>query len=355
MKDLLAKITSLELQGKHKDSLKKIAEEIKEYYTNKGRHSYSEVSTFIYMSKEEDFEYMIENLAIIEKYYKANKENDYAVKISKLIDHIQLELNREKHIKDEYYNKIISSISQADKSIKTYNDKIVSEFNEQYTEIKNRYNDLLKQQQRKLDNLYGDIISVLGIFSAVVVAFFGGISVLGSALNNISAVSKYKLILIVIIVGFIVFNIIFMLLYIISKLISKPIIPNCSTIICDKCTGKLSLNCLRHNYPVVFWYNLISVTLIFIDFCLFIIDKYNIITYKCKFKPIVDYSKVGLIGLECLIILSIILLIVFYIENKLKIIFSMKVKSVIKHKNETNKEQEEENLEPKELENNKLQ
>jgi hypothetical protein len=313
MKEILAKIASLELQGKDRDSLKEIIMEIKKYYADKGRHSYSEVSTFIYGSKEEDFEYIIENLTIIQKYFKENKEEGYAAKIFKLIDHIQLELNREEHIKETYYNQIMSSMSQAGKDIKTYNDKIVSKFSNQYEEVQKKYNNLLREQKNKLDNLYGTIISVLGIFSAVVIAFFGGISVLGSALNNINAVSKYRLIFSIATTGFVIFNIIFMLLYIISKLVDKPIKPSCNMKTCNDCNGDLSLKCLWKYYPIVFWYNVISLIFIFIDLILYIVDKYNIITYMYKFKYITDYSKVGILSLAYLFILIII---IFYVTTK---------------------------------------
>ncbi|MFL0194163.1 hypothetical protein ACJDU8_00955 [Clostridium sp. WILCCON 0269] len=179
---------------------------------------------------------------------------------------------------------------------------------------------LLDKYEIKIEKLQTDFIGILSIFSTVVLAFFGGLSILGSSLDNISKVSKYRISFIVLIIVFSIFNIIFMLLNIISKLTDKDISVKCNKEnICESCSEKISLRCLIKKYPLVYWYNLICIVLMTCDFIAFIIDKYNVITYIFNLNYKESYSKVGIISLIIMIIITFLILIYKFISNKIKI------------------------------------
>ena len=117
------------------------------------------------------------------------EENEYLDKVNKLMDHIELESQRESHNKRFYMN---------------YTQKLIMEQrHRQIISIENQRKDLLveienakstfstdfENQKIEIDKLNGNIVSVLGIFGAIIMAFFGGLSFLGGVLNNMHNVS----------------------------------------------------------------------------------------------------------------------------------------------------------------------
>lgn len=293
--NLLSQITESDLDENNTAQMESLCKNVKQYYEEAefNRHLYSEVSDFIYKMHEENFEYLIKNLSILKQYCINNKQyKEYAININKLIDHIKLEMLRinytEKRQKT-YLAAILNKSKSETKSLKDTIDKIKDDY---------------KKQKNEVDKWYSNVVSILGIFSAIIIAFFGGLSVLGSSLENINKVGGYKLIFVILVIAFIMFNVIFMLLHVISKLTHTPIHVECSNKHkCKDCTeGKISIDCLREKFPIVYWYNKICVILIVSDYIMFIADKYNIISYVLRnFKP--DFSVIGIVGLGILTIL----------------------------------------------------
>lgn len=177
-------------------------------------------------------------------------------------------------------------------------------------------NERMASHEQKIEKMQSDFISILSIFSAVIIAFFGGMSVLGSVFSNIDKVSKYRLIFMTAIIGFIMFNLIYMLLHSISKITKNKISVNIIGDYCWECKENYFIKCLATKYPIVFIYNLAIIFICTCTFIAYICDKYNLITYiierfnltsnqyKINFIPIVGFS------------LLLVLVIVFYILNK---------------------------------------
>lgn len=87
----------------------------------------------------------------------------------------------------------------------------------------------LKTEIKGIEKEY---ISILGIFSSVVLAFVGGMAFSSSVLENINKASIYRTILIALIIGFVFFNIIHLMIYFICKInnhSTKEIIIICMT------------------------------------------------------------------------------------------------------------------------------
>ena len=66
--------------------------------------------------------------------------------------------------------------------------------------------------QKNVEHYHEQSVSILGIFSAVVLAFMGGISFSSSVLANFASVSMFRLIITIVLLGFVVFNALFILL-----------------------------------------------------------------------------------------------------------------------------------------------
>ena len=75
----------------------------------------------------------------------------------------------------------------------------------------------------KIQKMQNEYITILGIFAAIVLAFTGGMTFSNSALENINAVSPYRLLTVIITIGFILINLIWMLLDFISELNEKSL------------------------------------------------------------------------------------------------------------------------------------
>lgn len=137
--------------------------------------------------------------------------------------------------------------------------------------------------RNNIDGLNSQIISVIGIFSAIVITFFGGINFLESVLNSIGKVSKYRFVLGAFIVGFVMFNTIFMLLNFISKLTEKNIRSECRYYkngYCDsECKIRGKIKCVKEKHPTIYWVNICFILGIISIVIIYYIDYYNIISW----------------------------------------------------------------------------
>lgn len=298
------------------DELKNMLEQ---YYSKNTRHSYSKISEFIYTECEDgDFEYITENLSrvIIDMEQEGNA---YLDKVNKLMDHIELESQRDSHIKTFYMNYTQRLMREQRQRQIISIGKQKKELLVEIENAKREFSNDFENQKSEIDKLNGNIVSVLGIFGAIIMAFFGGLSFLGGVLNNMHNVSAYRLTFIGLIFLIGLFNIIFLLFFCIAKLLNKNLWSSCSD--CSTCTmySKSSrFKCLQQKYPLLMWYNSIGVFLLLSDLIIYSLDKYNIcsIILQCLGKN----SNNGLAIVICgaiiyLIIILFISLLIFLLTK----------------------------------------
>lgn len=204
--------------------------EIVNYYDKYGRHQYHDISKYVnekMKESDDSISYILNNIENMIMFVQYNKElcdqeidamidlrkkttaDDVELKLKKLYDHIALE---EERIKNN-----AALIRSSNKEI---------EYN-----VINTFNSIADNFQNKVDeisnSLNANIITVVGLFSAIIFVFFGGITTLSEAINGIWKIeSKDELtipLIIILLVGFIIFNIVFLLLYSISKIVNKNI------------------------------------------------------------------------------------------------------------------------------------
>ena len=147
------------------------------------------------------------------------------------------------------------------------------------------------------------------------IAFFGGISVLGSVFSNIDKVSKYKLIFMTAIIGFIMFNLIYMLLHSISKITKNRIGVDIEADYCWGCRENYFIKCLATKYPIVFIYNSATIIICIFTFLAYICDKYNFITFIIESVNIIP-DKMSFIPVVGCALLAILLFILYLLNKK---------------------------------------
>lgn len=202
--------------------------------------------------KEEDNEYAFENLKnILAKKYDLNNTNE--LNAFKLLDYVLLECTRDMEL-----NKTFLGSEAELRRLKT-------EF-ETLSKKSAKLDAGLEVAKKTVDSQQTSAITVIGLFSAIIMSFFGGISFSGQALEALSKSSPIRLVFVLSLLGFVLFNLLFLILYIIGKLTERKICSKCSQSNHETqkvCTcQKQGFWCkMVRMYPYVLWTNFILVFL----------------------------------------------------------------------------------------------
>lgn len=122
----------------------------------------------------------------------------------KLSDHVNLEVQRmvERIENDEKFGDLYDELSSLYKRSSESERK-------------------LKKAVRKIKNLQLEVVSILAIFAAIVVAFSGGMSILGSAVTGVGQADLRELTFVVILCGIILFNTVSFLMHVVFWIIRR--------------------------------------------------------------------------------------------------------------------------------------
>lgn len=224
------------------------------YLDEQYRHHYHGICQCIFSLREEERELLAKNLEIMyKKLQKYNLEETHFISaIRKLYDHVMLEVYR------------LASLANYNDTVNNYQD--ISErleiSKEQTEQQIFQANNALREMQEKIEGFNTQSITVLGIFSAIVLASFGGINVIASAVASMHQTHFPKLIIVILACGFIMVNTIFVLMYFLGKMTRRNIYARCKTAdcTCDKrCSGIVRI---IKRLPLLFWLNTLFITLI---------------------------------------------------------------------------------------------
>ncbi|EOQ39653.1 hypothetical protein SAMN02745978_01051 [Butyricicoccus pullicaecorum DSM 23266] len=213
-----------------------------------------------------NFEYLTNNLSILGNYISAHSVQ-YDLLLShffKLQDHINLEIAR-----------IQFSQSQTQQ---------IQDLNSELTATKlelNQAKDSLKVAIEHAHGLKTEVLTVLSIFSAVVLAFMGGMSFSSSVLESMQNSSIYKVIFIATICGLVVFNTICGLMYFVSKITKLSILTQCNEHNCTCVNDTSQTNCsplkrLKSRLPYVFYFNVFALIILSLDIIAWIINLHKV-------------------------------------------------------------------------------
>ena len=178
------------------------------YNTDNFRHSYAILSKKCECFFPDQRDKLVSSLCVIIEYMNQTKDDAFT-SACKLLDHVELEslrLTRMDAVKNTEQS--ITKALQKTNAIKSD----VSTANKNMNKIKDDVHDLNAQ-----------IIAVLGIFSAIIVAFFGGFSYFTSVFSNLHQLDIGTALLFSGILGFVIFNTIAILLISVSHLLNKPL------------------------------------------------------------------------------------------------------------------------------------
>ncbi|WP_338631131.1 hypothetical protein [Clostridium baratii] len=277
-----------------------------EIYSNNYRHEYSNVAKVLYSIKNDESRgFLTEKVKAI-----GNEIEDEEIKKSvlKLWDHINLENIRLVELK-----RISDDANKAFTQVNEVKEKYV-ELEKQWSNINKQANDVngkLKQMYKDIDNSNSKSITILGIFSGIVMAFTGGLSFIASSLQNMNQVSVYRLVLVITLLSVGIFNSIFMLMYMIGKLTGLYMGWECNCENKKRGCSKKRIRCVVVRYPLVVWFNIVSTiiitTIIFMSF----IDRFNLITKLLKY----DIAGILIMMISTCIYIVVLVVIIKKISN----------------------------------------
>lgn len=288
---------------------------LEEVYNGEYRHSYAMIAGILVEikissnDKTEVFTCLSENLQVVKEIVDENLEYDSRlVKINKLYDHITLEITR-----FNYLDQVVGK--QSDLINKVMDQRRL------FDETTEKLNKDLKD----VESLKPEIISIIGIFSAITLAFIGGMTFTSSTLTSINEASAYKVIFISSICGIVIFNTIFCLIYIISKMINKNIFSRCSKSNNDCLTGICNENCfaykkIQYRLPYVYWINFILISILCLDFVAWLCDLKSLAIVFRGYIVQIPVIVVDILNwsLICLPIIIIICYLGFNFYNKIQ-------------------------------------
>lgn len=249
----------------HEDSMDKFEDIFSPWY----RHDITSVYRTLTNMKEGSLDYLkysLDKIYILSANILGDNFVDFYATIS--IEIHRLNATKQIEIKSEM-------LMQEVDEIKSYLDK-------QTKDMKNIDSEL-KSKKEQLSSINNNHISILGIFSGIVMVFFGGLSFATNAFQ-FTSISILRLTFIICLVGFIMFNSIFLLIYLIGKLTSTEISTKCNV-----CTDKLASTCescdkngfasitscnpinkIKNLYPALFYIDLCLLTFIAVDFTIWL-------------------------------------------------------------------------------------
>lgn len=277
-------------------------------YSNEYRHTYSDIFFKIQQimsdtlsnndaSDTEVLEVLGENLNVlgnrIDELAAQNSDDaNYKNTVSgykKFSDHIRLEIGRYNFIKSRFTG------TAADGNSGKATDKHSAIDTERILKLERAVDatrPIVAQAQKQLDCLDEKLesnkissITTLTIFSAVILAFSGGITFESGIFQGMVASTSYRLIFTIALSGFILFNTIFALLYLVGKMAGKRISTKCKYMVnaddnynqcqscgdgyCTKECAEVSIACrLFHKYSYVLAIDAILLYVLYTDFFL---------------------------------------------------------------------------------------
>ncbi|MBO7344553.1 MAG: hypothetical protein J6U92_01265 [Clostridia bacterium] len=213
----IIKITETLLVPFNKFELEKIVVQIDSYLQSngaKGRIIYSEISELIFSLPDDDVGNLLTNVESLLSYSLQNSKklsDDCCKFVIKLYDHCNL-ANKQKNMSSKVESRAEEFIS------KKINDSMV-DIDNKIISAGNKIDDFDKELKSKEK----EYITILGIFASIVLAFVGGLVFSTSVLENIDAVSIYRLLLVIGLLAFVLINVIYLLVRFITEINGKPI------------------------------------------------------------------------------------------------------------------------------------
>ena len=135
-----------------------------------------------------------------------------------------------------------------------------------------------EELKEKVNDSYSQFVSILGIFSAIVLVFFGGMTAFSSIFANMQNINRFKLAFITALVGMIIFNLIFMFLYVLAKLLGREIVASTASEVGGKFKFINWVKRIWGRYPYMLMFNITMLVIMMMSF----ISWYGLTYYNWK-------------------------------------------------------------------------
>lgn len=235
------------------------------YTSNEGekkfRHRYAEFFQLVVDASASNSEYNIEFAALhLSEIRESLDDTDEELcdGILKLEDHLNLEIGR-----NRYYTSLYSRSEDAEKRLIEQSQEI-NKLRQDLSTVKNE----LQTAREQLQKSQTDIIAVLSIFSAVVLAFSGGFSLIANVFSGLTDTPFFKAMFFVALCGFVLFNLICLLMYFVGKITGRNIYAKCKTENCSCGDGGKpecrAIKRIRNRLPYVYWVNIATLVIMVI-------------------------------------------------------------------------------------------
>lgn len=196
-----------------------LAEKVEEIYANGYRQQYSDLLNMLNAIEEAsdkhfDGQILCGNLEELSEYIRTktddNGDSKYSTEaflgITKLADHISLEVQRSREHEDVLYN-LRETKLQTVSAFKDYSKKL------------DKSNQQLDRVRDELQRVKMELVAILSIFAAIVIAFSGGLNFLGGTLSGAANAELYDVAFAVLLCGILMFNIIAFMMYMVIAIV----------------------------------------------------------------------------------------------------------------------------------------
>lgn len=177
---------------------------------------YGAVSQFVYKNANEDIAYFFEYIeSKVEIRFSDTKDNNDYIKIVKLLEHLELANQQKGYL----FLQQESDIRKIEKNLEEFYQvsSEIENIKSDFKEVKSNFEKIDKQ----INQITSNLISILGIFAAILIGAFGAIQAFSSLFTNAHSLSIGKLIIISSIGAAAVILILFFLLNGIAKLTDR--------------------------------------------------------------------------------------------------------------------------------------
>lgn len=241
------------------DDLERYTEEACHIYEDGFRHSYAKISQILetlHPDQQDALSLHVSQMrdvcpSVLEAHnFPQEQRNDIQQKLFKLCDHVELECIRLLRMKrvEHFGTRASDSLESATDLLKSVDEKA-------------------KDLDERVSGYHAQSISILGIFSGLVVTVTGVLQFTSSGLQNLSDTDAGKIVLFVAVSFLFLFNVLFMLMYCISRIAGASLAANCRSRNCSDCKKcKRQWRRLQTKYPYVFWFDLLGIFICVVAF-----------------------------------------------------------------------------------------
>ncbi|BBN99180.1 hypothetical protein [Sporolactobacillus terrae] len=275
------------------------------FYNDGGRHNYSEISNLVFNIPDEDSEILAHNAEKLLKICNEDEEHKvFGDRFGKFLDHINLAIQQRDFIKKN----VGMSIQNNDRIARrvALSDR---KFNLFVRGVEERLKKIVSEANENKSKIYSEFIAIMGIFSAIILAAFGGLQILQNIFNNIQNIGIEKLLIFSSLSSIAVINLLFLLFSGIAKLTGKNV---------SSCSCRDNQNECHHSiftkYPIYVWNNFICAYMLIVGALGYKID------YK-EFINVYNYPSIfskgeNLFFVICTIGIPIIFIIIYSVMLK---------------------------------------